>query len=225
MTTTLATLRTRVRQQADMVGSEFVSDTEIDTYLNQGWRELYGILVTRSEDYFMADPVEFTLTSSDAGKKAVAADFFKLSGADKQIGSRWIALKPFMFSERNREGGLERGYSTNLRYRLLGSKLHFSPADLAIGTFRYWYIPSPATMDSDDDTIDGVNGWEEYAVLHATIKCLQKEESDASLFLAQKQQLRMEIEAQAVNRDEGSPERIQDVRRHEYWDDDDEWGW
>lgn len=207
-----------------MEGSEFVTDTEWGIYINEGYKELHGLLATLSEDYYVADPVEFTLTSSAAGKKAIAADFFKLLGVDKSLGGgRWQELNPFMFRERNRKGGIETSRTTMLKYRLLGANLHFVPAELATGDFRYWYIPAAPDLDDDADEVDGVNGWEEYIVVDAAIKALAKEESSTTDLENRKGWLRKQIEDQARDRNEGDCERIQDVRGGYDCDHDEDW--
>lgn len=61
--------------------------------------------------------------------------------------------------------------------------------------------------------VDGVSGWEEYIICDVAIKCLAKEESDASVFMAQKLALEKRIEAAAENRDAGSPQTVADARR------------
>ena len=54
-TTTLAQLIVRVRQRADMVGSAFVSDSEIVDYINVAMAEIHDLLVTKYEDYYVKD--------------------------------------------------------------------------------------------------------------------------------------------------------------------------
>ena len=60
--------------------------------------------------------------------------------------------------------------------------------------------------------VDGVNGWEEYITIDAAIKAMQKEESDCSILGAQKAAIIRRIEAEAENRDAGSPPVVADVR-------------
>jgi uncharacterized protein YdcH (DUF465 family) len=75
-----------------------------------------------------------------------------------------------------------------------------------------------ATDGSDDsDTIVSkaravAFGYEEYVVVDAAIKCLQKEESDVQMLMVQKQQLKERIENAASNRDQGEPTAITDSR-------------
>ena len=45
-TRTRLELRTEVRQRADMVNSDFVTDNEINRYLNESISELYDMLIS-----------------------------------------------------------------------------------------------------------------------------------------------------------------------------------
>jgi hypothetical protein len=68
------------------------------------------------------------------------------------------------------------------------------------------------TLASDTDTVQGVSGWTEYIIVDAAIKMMQKEESDVSVLIAQKQALLARIEAMAHNRDAGMPSTVADAQ-------------
>lgn len=68
------------------------------------------------------------------------------------------------------------------------------------------FVFSPAASFSN--IIDGVSGWEEYIVADVCIKIMAKEESDASVFIQQKERLLKRITAAAANRDVGSPQTV-----------------
>jgi hypothetical protein len=79
-------------------------------------------------------------------------------------------------------------------------------------------------METDTDTICNFlpylnNGWEEYAVITAAIKCLQKEESDTMPLMQEKAIQLKRIEDVAQNRDVGDPGRITFVNggHTEWW--------
>jgi hypothetical protein len=105
---------------------------------------------------------------------------------------------------------------SNINYRLIGNNVEIVPDDHAPGTYRFWYIPSYTTLALDADTVDGVNGWEEYIIVDACIKCLEKEESDTSVFERQKAKLEQRIEEMASNRDLDQPERITDIQQGQF---------
>ena len=45
-TVTLSTLRTQSRERADMVNSNFISDTELDDFVNEALLEYYDLMTT-----------------------------------------------------------------------------------------------------------------------------------------------------------------------------------
>lgn len=223
MAITLSDIRTRARQRADMENSTFVSDTEANIYINDAYKELYGLLVEKFQDYFVADPVEFTIASG-SDTYTVDAAFYKLVGVDSQISSNhWYALKPWMWTERNRKSLADRmrGNYSVVRYRLVNRKLRFSPTTKASGTYRYWYIPTLTALSGDSDEIDTTieqTGWYDYITIDAAIKMLAKEESDTRVLMKQKADLVERIESEAQNRDLSHPDRVQDVRNLDFDD-------
>ena len=214
MSTTLATMRTRVRQRADMEESEFVTDSELNQYINSSYQELYDILVSSFEDYYTLPPVNFTI-SSGTEYYTLPSDFYKLRGVDASSdGNNYYTLAPFNFLNRNRNNenlmSLDRS-SYDINYRIVGSRIYFTPIDQAAGSYRIWYIPVATTLSSDSSTLDGINGWEEYIVVDAARKCLDKEESDTRMLSAEKEALRQRIINASARRDVGMPKTISDV--------------
>ena len=214
MTVQRSVLATRIRARADMENSNFVSTTQLNQWINDSYKELYDILVTTFEDYNVIDET-FTISSGNTFSfSSLNSTFFKLVGVDKQIsGSDYASLKPYNFNNRNRNRLIDRynGVYPIVRYRIIGSKLYFTPDDQALGNYRIWYVPAASELTQDSDTVDGVNGWEEYIVVDCAIKCLTKEESDTADLRADLAKIRKRIDDTALNRDVGEPERIQDV--------------
>lgn len=217
--TTLGTIRATVRQRADMVNSLFVTEPELNGYINSSYQELYDLLVQKyGDNYYVATPYSFT-TDGVNDTFPLPADFYKLLGVDLQLSGNspngYITLRPFNFAERNRY--IIPNYTTpygtsNLRYRLLGNGLWLTPRASSGQTVRLWYVPRLTLPVNDADVIDGVSGWEEYIVVDAVIKCKLKEESDPSVELALKQELVKRIESAAENRDAGSPPTVVDTQ-------------
>lgn len=220
-TVTLSAIRDQVRQRADMVNSQFVTDDELDTYINGSYFELYDLLVQKyGDNYFVAAAYEITTDGSETYD--LPDDFYKLLGVDLQTSdsadSR-ITLKPFNFAERNRYGTNVQSIlgEVNFRYRLNGNSLWLTPTPDSGQTIILWYVPVMTRLEDDDDTMNGVSGWEEYVVVDAVIKAKTKEESDVSVELAQKAALVARIESAAENRDAGSPATVTDSRANDFW--------
>jgi fibronectin type 3 domain-containing protein len=55
----LASLRLASQQKADRINSQFVTTQEWNTFINLAMNELYDLLITTYEDYFMAPRIQF----------------------------------------------------------------------------------------------------------------------------------------------------------------------
>jgi hypothetical protein len=215
MSVTLAQLRTSARQRADMENSTKVTDVELNEYINKSAAELYDLLVLADPDYYTTTAL-FSLTSA-SNVYTVPADFYKLRGVDYQAdGADYVTIHPFNLMERNRlNRTLLRNAVPLRRYRLMKNTLWFVPESDASGNYRLWYLPVFVDLALDGTVIDaasiGLQHWEEYVTTDAAIKCMQKEESDVSVLMAQKQALTARITTMARSRDVGEPERVADV--------------
>lgn len=200
MSTTLASLRLQCQQQTDLVNSGFVSNAEWLGYINSSYLELYGNIVQHfGNDYFVQSTATgFPITTTGLTQfYALPTDFFKMLGLDLQLSSPggWASLREFAFADRNKYSNL-----TNSEFPAAGQVL------------RLFYVPRATLLASDSDTIDGVNGWEEFIIVDASIKALAKEESDVSVFEARRQQLETRLAAEIENRNAGESARIVDTR-------------
>lgn len=214
---TLAEIRLAARQRADMTSSQFVSDAELNGYINSSLAELYDLLVQKyGNDYFVT--TADIQTVGDVERYNLPADFYKLLGVDLRLSGGsdgYISLRSFTFSERNRYATANAQTwigVTNLRYRLSANQLWLTPTPQNGQQLRIWYVPRVVPLVNDSDVADGVSGWLEYVVVDAAIKAMQKEESDVSVLLAQKGALVQRIESAAQNRDAANPATVADVQ-------------
>lgn len=238
----LLELRLRAKQRADLVNSQFVTDSEWNSYINQSLFELYDLLITVYEDYFFAIPINFAVDGSSqlwplpngsntfknsAGATITPKALYKLMGVDLKIQSSnqaFVTIPKFNFQDRNQyvyPNTASTIYGVfNLRYRMIGNNIEFIPTPSANQTIQLWYVPKMDQLIADTDlTVEGVSGWLEYVIVDAAIKAMQKEESDVSVLMAQKQALKQRIEESASNRDAGRPDTISDVRRGDLYGD------
>lgn len=217
---TRAELRARARERADMENSTFISDAELNIYLQQSWFELYDLLVASYEDYYT---ISTTSTLTSGNTIALPADFYKLRGIDYQLGgTEYINVRSYNFAERNLRAKnvqiLDNG-RRNLVYRLLAGSIVFLPENDATGTYKIWYIPRCGTFVDDTTEVSNVLDFDEYIVVDAAIKMLVKEESDPSALLLAKDALKKRVEAMASNRDAGEPQTVADVRTSDSYND------
>lgn len=231
---TLAQIMTACRQRADMTPNGytaaltgngfFVTEPELISYINQSYFELYDLIIScYGADYFCVVPPYAFVTDGSTFNYPLPADFYKLLGVDLQLGNSnqsLVTIKPFEFIDRNRYAvpNFQSFYGvTNLRYRLNSNFLWLTPIPAANQTIQIWYVPRLTTLASLSDTADGISGWTEYIICDAAIKMLQKEESDISVLMAEKQALTTRIQAMADSRDIGSPHKVSDSLQNDIW--------
>lgn len=215
---TLDNLIDSVRQRADLQGSQFITDTEITSYLNSSLAELYGLIIDSFENYYVTS-LQFTLQAGDDGY-VLPADFFKelridrsYSGSPAVQNYDWIRLQRINIKD-------EANYnSTPLRslyyprifgYVLYGTKIKIVPRSEIAGTYQLLYYPSYIDLVNRTDVATQIGPvgqhWEEFAIIDTCIKCLLKEETDVSGFAAQKQLIIDRIKKEAANRVAGDAE-------------------
>lgn len=232
--TTLATMRTTIRQRSDFVNNNFITDAEFNGYINASVFELYDILVQKfGDDYFVGIPYTYTTsgsinTATQASTYPLPGDFYKGLRVEVALNpgdaNSWITLRQFEFVQGNL-WNFPNVYTfyglTNLRYRFNGNNLMIVPIPSGGQTIRIWYVPISYSLINDTDTLNGLSGYEEYIITDVCIKALTKEESDASVFIAQKMALLQRINEAAENRNIGEPEVVSDSKTRNFsWSDD-----
>lgn len=239
----LGEIRLKAQQRSDMVNSNFVSATEWNSYINQSMFELYDLLITTYEDYFLAPPAYFTTNLGNTqqfyplpdgltpftdinGNTLIAAPFYKLRGVDLAINTAnnaSVTVQKFNFIDRNNyvyPNTASTIYGVfNLQYRVMGNQIEFIPAPANNQKITIWYIPRLNQLLADTDiTTIGYSGWLEYVIVRSAILALLKQESPMADSLAsQLLDLRHRIEASAQSRDTGQPDTISNVRQNGYW--------
>lgn len=208
----LTTLRTRVRERADMPVAGFVPDTAtgIDAFINEGVQRLHEKLVEAYGEEYVESTSALT-TAAGTSDYNLPTGMLKLYGVDLTISGRVCTLRPFMRAERNglREGGIT--WQTVPRYRVVGSKLRLLPVPQSVLSGTFYYAPDATVLVSTSDTVSFPNGWERYVVLYAAIQCLMKEESDVRELRIELDKLDRELESLKENRDAAFPRQVVDL--------------
>jgi hypothetical protein len=222
--TTLSTLTANAMDRADMVNSNYISASQWTNYINASIQELYDLLTSKYEFYYMKVPAYQFTTDGTSQFYSMPTDFYKLYGVDlilfPNAGNNpisFITLKNFPFAERNKYAipNYQTYFGvTNLQYCLTQTtpaQLMFIPIPAGGQVIQIWYCPRFTPLVNGTDTFDGINGYEEYVIIDAAIKARIKEESDVQELLMAKAAMVARIESIAANRDAGAPSRIVDV--------------
>ena len=234
MSATRLELRDRAKRRADMEDSRFVDDREWNDYINEAVSALHDVIVMVYRDYFR-EIVEIPIVTGtktydlpNGTNYSGAKPFYKGKAVYWKESDYLYELDPFMIGENSTSlyaisyaASIGLGAGRTLRYRYINSSIEFSPVPTENGTVELWYIPQATKRLEDDDEIDFaiVNGWEEYILLEAAIKALEKEESleQAAVLGAQLARLRDRITVAAQQRDAGRPQRVRDVRSYRWF--------
>lgn len=245
---TLGGLMTDVRDRADMLPQSytpattnsnlFVSDQQLIKYINRSMLELYDLLITVYEDYYVAPRLVFNTDGTtqqyalpNGTNYSAAPALYKLFGVDLGLdnsNNALVTLKKFNFIDRNSYVFPQLNSTFlgvfNLRFRLVGGTLMFIPTPSANQNVGLWYFPQLPELAAVADTLDtnmSMSGWDEYIIIDAAMKCAKKEESFdlVQSLAADKAAMKQRIEESATNRDAGQPDTISDTRsRATGWD-------
>ena len=208
----LQQLRQRCLSRADMENSNFRSEDDLDFMINSSVDELYDLLVSSYEDYYVSE-FEFDFNGSPDGYQ-LPVSIYKLLGIDSNQGiGDWTELEPYTFSDRNSYTS-----SSRTRYRWLGNSISFSPSENAAGRYKIYFIPrNKHLLDFDESLPPDLEQYSEYIVIDVAIKLLQQEESDPSVLMAQKGAMIARINNMKHNRDVGNPITTRKVRFDSGW--------
>lgn len=174
----LAEARTAAFQRANMEYAagvpdteRFITNAEVDRDLNQGYKELYGFLVRHG--MHRAETL-YTITTDGSKSYALPDDLYAMLTVHR-VESDDTAVRLPRHDVRVRVGtAFNSGFANS--YRVVGKDIEFNPVSSG-ETVEVKYIPVPGDLVSDADQLDGVLGWEEYPILYAAVKMLQKEGS------------------------------------------------
>jgi hypothetical protein len=219
-TFTESDLRTRARRRADMENSTFVTDAEVQDYLNSSIAELHDFMVKSYEDYFVSEQTYNAPIAT--GGANLPDDFYKALGVDYNSGGITSTLKAYSFTERNVYNS---PYAVIDRlaepmYKVEGSKIKLVPTNSQSGTITLYYVPLPTQFSTTVTEIETIiPGYEEYVVVATAIRMLMKEESDVSVLERERQQLSSRIIRALSPRDVSGSFAIRDVRKGRFRDD------
>ena len=197
-----------------MVGSTFVTDAELTSYLNLGFTELYDLVVSAFEDYFTTS-TPFTVSSGNT--YSLPADFYKLRALDFSANGTYQACREFQFNDRNKSQTDLAWMHNSLparSYRVMADSLIIQPVQSATGSYLLWYVPAPTFLVNPTDTVPlslSKFGWDEYIVLYAAERMLSKEESSVTDVESERAQIAQRIQTMASNRQVDQSSQIQDV--------------
>jgi hypothetical protein len=203
-----------VRKRAGLEFSELVDDPEILEYLNQEFAELRS-RIRRNEGQPHHRTTKPLVVTAGTALYDLPVDCWELLGIEATIGGLSRRVEPFMENERAALGSaiLPTTYATPMYRYASRTQIEFLPSTLSFtATLKYVQgEPRLRLGQVPPDTIDGFNGYEIAGIYGAVATCREKEGLDPSFYAMQKERILKLIDANAAQRDAGSPERVTDV--------------
>lgn len=181
----LSQLRDSARSKSDESETGFVSNTELNRYINQGMNYVYGKIVQRFEDYFIAkgtagnggafDTVSGTMSYS------LPTDLIKIIRVEhRPDGSAsdndWRRMDRLnIASDRYDEYyPIREGYVPTFGYFIAGNQIHIKPVPASVYEVRIWFIPRATALSGDSDTPTIPTEYHEFIAEYAALQVLRK---------------------------------------------------
>lgn len=195
----LGTLKTKIREQSDMVNSEFITDAELTRYINDSTAELRSLLMTAyGEDYYFARAN--VVFAAGVDEVSLPADWVKTFKLEIANGTRKTILRRFSMRNEHQSSG------NCYRYREMGGKIYLDNIPTSSLTLYLSYIPKYTPMVVDADEFDFVNNWDQYVVADVCLKMLAKQQDDLSYFINKKNEQLDRINKEKIARNLSEPE-------------------
>ncbi len=206
---TLAQIRTRARELADQsnVGRPFVSEVNLNSMINASIGQWHSFVLRATPERFEA---EQTITADGSAFYALPDDYFGTMAVDYLNGNERVELRRAMFHERN-DHGVAATSGQAEAYRLAGDSLYLLPAPTS-GTYYHVYVTVAPVLTDANDTLDGINGWEQWIVYDVAIQLAGKEGTVGPWLLNQRKSIEMEMVKAGKQREMANAARVQDVR-------------
>lgn len=216
-TSTLAQMRDRVRFLGDFANSRKFTPAIIDREVNSAVEDSWNVLVSARPDYYTRRSTVPTVAGTDT--VALPADFYRLRKVELADGDRWRPLRKVELEASHRFGAAA---STPTHYRLEGTTIVLYRTPDAVRSVRIFYLPCKSTMVVDGDTFDGINGFEEHAVIGAVVRLKMHESMPASEWITERRALEVTVRTMSSQLDVGAPFYMSGAQRGGDWDDADE---
>lgn len=204
----------KIRNLADIVGSQFITDTELLGYLNVSYSKLYSELVTSGQGYYLSSS---NINLVEGTKSYALPDsMYKLLGVDYVVDSNTtISLKPFNFKDRNKYTSIT---GEPVAYNLAGSNLILTPTPSITKTAGVvlYYAPYYTEIATTASAIAlPVDGMEAYLIWDSVANCQAKEETDSAFARQKLVDAYNDFKRALSPRDEGMCSRVVDVENRD----------
>jgi hypothetical protein len=183
---TLGTMVLRARRRANLEGAlQFIPDEEAIDYVNTGiaaWWDLVSMTTFAGQIARIPWPI---VTVNNQSLYPLAPNHLRLISVDVTINGQTLAINSIPYQEEQRNifkampfvgWSAFGGVCQSIWYQLQGTSINFIPTPPSGTTLTANYFPvAPRLAKMDDDSLNSINGWEEWIVLQAARRMLIKD--------------------------------------------------
>lgn len=226
----LKTLQAKVLQRANLEGAtDFITPAELTDYINGSIAEYCDeVRGTTWNGTYSRSSYSFT-TVNGQQLYPLPLDFLSLISVDVYItpGSPVVTAVAYQEEQRNLFKNnpvmFGWGFAHPVYYQVQGPNISFIPLPLGVYQVQVNYVPTAPILSDPDDFIDAVNGWDEFIVLSAAIKCLTKAGENETIpnLKDERERQRERIRAMAPRRDQQTAEQVHVIANRGFSD----WEW
>lgn len=179
-------LRDDIRLEARMENSSFVTDAQINHFINQAIAGYHDMISEEDESVFRSST---TGTTDANGLLTLPTDFHRLIGVDVDTTARLkTTARRLDWGDRNR---------------------YFSaPGESVV----IWYVKEAPELTLDSQEVITMGNWDDWIVLTVAIRLLDMEESDTAPLAMRLAETESRIRRLVGKRDAGEPRTVRNVR-------------
>jgi hypothetical protein len=204
---------------------------EVDRYINESVKMWWNMIHQYGSTPFNMKIASFALTGlTSTSFYTLSPDFYQMRRVELTEGNNHVELEPVgLHSMRAADGDRDRlnRFDRCPKYFLYSDvdtisgqvqKMLITPRS-TVGTLQYYYVPEAPDLSLAGSVIPSFNGWDEWVVIDAAMKILEKEESEVRDLRVRRDTLGRAIISQVMARDaswHSNVEIVQTFREYGY---------
>lgn len=186
----------------------YIKSTDMLTFAKYSLRRLSAIIRMANSDYFLTTTTTTTTPSTATVSLPTNCTDVRqvawLRSSTESVPLQVAGVDDFLVATERVEA-----WGAPPLYRLQSGLIRFFPTPSATYTISIYY-DTGIFITGDEDAIDAQPGWDEWLVHDIACKCLQREEKDYSMHMAERDIVQREIVAQARQRDRFRTMQVRD---------------
>jgi hypothetical protein len=182
-TRTLTNLMADIRYQADIENQTARhTDPNLTRLINQSYGRFRELLSDHGHGYYLAEDPGSTVAGT--ATISLPSDNVRIYGLDLEVNGETRSLIEYNLLERNQFKSWTNTQGEGIPYTFriqAPTTATLVPTPDAVYAYTWFYLPVFTDLSSGSDTIDGINGWEDWIVYDVCTKVLTRDDDDEQL--------------------------------------------